>query len=119
MPKSRGRKHKRKDHTRSEVRLSSDVSVAKSEKPSLLERIRGKWWFRVPRRLFGVLVLLLGVMASVYGIWGPVWPTAPEFSPGAPSFSLPLDVPFNVANKSSLFEIGNLTIKCHVIFARL
>ena len=119
MPRSRGRKYKRKDRARSEVPPSSAVSAARSPKLSFLENIRDRWWFRALRRSFGVVVLILGVIASIYGIWGPVWPTAPEFSPGAPSSSLALDVPFNVANKSSLFAIGNLTIKCHVIFARL
>jgi hypothetical protein len=119
MPRSRGRKHKGKDRTRSEVPPTSNFSTARSEKLSFLERIRERMWFRGLRRTSGVLVILLGVIASVYGIWGPIWPTAPEFSLGAPSFSLALDVPFNVANKSALFDIRNLIIKCHVIFARL
>jgi hypothetical protein len=119
MPRSRGRKQKGKNRTRTEVPSSSEVPTARSKTSSFLEQIRERWWFRSLRRIFGVLVILLGVIASIYGIWGPIWPTAPEFSPGAPSFSLALDVPFNVANKSSLFEIRNLTIECHVIFARL
>jgi hypothetical protein len=54
----------------------------------------------------------LAVLAFVYGIWGPPWPTEPIFAPGAPSFGSPFAVPFNITNKSALFDMNNLSISC-------
>jgi hypothetical protein len=118
MPRSRGRKQKQGDRVRLPLRQPSDALVAVTHS-SPLEQIRNTWWFRALQGLFGSIIVVLGLVASVYGIWGPIWPTAPEFSPGSPSFSFPLDVPFVVTDKSILFSIENFTIKCHVIFARL
>jgi hypothetical protein len=57
----------------------------------------------------------LAVMLFVYGFWGPPWPTPPVFVPGYPSSGgpySPFDVPFTVTNKSALFPIKNLEIRC-------
>jgi hypothetical protein len=51
-------------------------------------------------------------VVAIYTFWGPPWPTEPSFDPGFPSFGLPLDVPFSVANKSAIFPISDLTILC-------
>ena len=55
---------------------------------------------------------VLAVVVAIYTFWGPPWPTAPTFDPGFPSFGSPLDVPFNVTNKSAFFPINDLNIIC-------
>jgi hypothetical protein len=57
----------------------------------------------------------LAILAFVNAVWGPPWPKEPSFSPGSPSFSSALDVPFIVTNKSSLFDLSNLTIECRLL----
>jgi hypothetical protein len=79
-----------------------------SETPKLSpSRIALKW-----ARSFGSFIVgpLLAVVVAIYTFWGPPWPTEPSFDPGFPSFGLPLDVPFSVANKSAIFPISDLTI---------
>ena len=81
-----------------------------SETPKLSpSRIALKW-----ARWFGSFIVgpLLAVVVAIYTFWGPPWPTEPWFDPGFPSFGLPLDVPFSVANKSAIFPISDLTILC-------
>jgi len=39
----------------------------------------------------------------------------PSFSPGAPSYALPLDVPFAVSNKSGWVPIKNLQLTCIIV----
>jgi hypothetical protein len=61
--------------------------------------------------LFGTI----GFVATLSSIFGPVWPTTPLFSPGAPSFGHPLDVPFTVSNTSTLFDVYALKINCTIV----
>jgi hypothetical protein len=69
--------------------------------------------WRAVKAVFGFVVVLVGLIGGAYTMWGPPWPTEPSFVPGAPSFGSPLDVPFTVTNKSSVFSIKNLHISCH------
>jgi hypothetical protein len=69
--------------------------------------------WRAVKAVFGFVVVLVGLIGGAYTMWGPPWPTEPGLVPGAPSFGSPLDVPFTVTNKSSVFSIKNLHISCH------
>lgn len=75
------------------------------------------------RQLLKIMGLIFGspvaLLSLIYAIAGPPWPTEPIFSPGFPSSGFPLDAPFIVTNKSVLFRISNLGIKCHLISARM
>jgi hypothetical protein len=72
-------------------------------------------WPRFGGKFIGwILGTPLAVLVAIYTFWGPPWPTAPTFDPGFPSFGSPLDVPFNVTNKSAIFSITDLTILCGV-----
>ena len=84
------------------------VKISETSKPSR-SRIALKWAKGIGGFIIGPA---LAIVAFVYAVWGPLWPTAPTFDPGFPSFSSPLDVPFNVANKSAMFPISELTILC-------
>jgi hypothetical protein len=51
----------------------------------------------------------------MYALLGaPPWPTSPEIDPGAPAYSFPLLVPFQVRNPSGLFSIMNPSFACHI-----
>ena len=84
------------------------AKISEKAKPSR-SSIALKWAKRIGGFIVGPL---LAIVAFVYAVWGPVWPTAPTFDPGFPSFSSPLDVPFNITNKSAIFPISELTILC-------
>jgi hypothetical protein len=56
----------------------------------------------------------MGLLVGVYAFWGPPWPTEPTFTPGAASFASPFAVPFSITNKSAVFELNNLKIKCGI-----
>jgi hypothetical protein len=95
------------------------LQQTKSSRSASLQMRKHEKLIRVGKRVASWLIGSLAVAASIVGIWGPPWPTSPEFSPGAPSFALSLDVPFVVTNRSTIFGIHNLTIECHVISAHL
>jgi hypothetical protein len=48
-------------------------------------------------------------LSDIFG--GPLWPTAPTFSPGPP---IPFAIPFDVTNRSALFDLTQLSIECDV-----
>lgn len=62
--------------------------------------------------VFGFLITAAGLVLGVTNFLGPPWPTEPIFSPGAPSFGFPFDVPFSVSNKSSISWIRRAKFAC-------
>jgi hypothetical protein len=83
---------------------------------SLLQLVRTHPYWVVASSLIAFVALSIGVISGLADILGgPLWPTPPTFSPGLPSSSSPLAVPFDVTNKSSLFDIQNLKIDCGLI----
>ena len=54
------------------------------------------------------------IVANIVQVWGVPWPTAPSFVPGLPSFGVAFDIPFQVENKSILFGLHNLKIRCRI-----
>jgi len=77
-------------------------------------------WIRVAKWIVGTMIVgSVGFVASVYQIsGGPPWPTDPVFSLQPPSSASPFDTPFDVANKSGLFEIRELSIHCEIRFLK-
>jgi hypothetical protein len=57
----------------------------------------------------------LALLGFVYAVWGPPWPMQPVFEAGAPSFGYAFAVPFKVSNKSGLFGLNNLHIRCGLV----
>ena|GEM_PF-4860984 len=83
---------------------------------SLLQLIRSHPYWLVTSSVVAFVALSIGVISGLSDILGgPLWPTPPTFSPGLPSSGSPLAVPFDVTNKSSLFDIQNLKIDCGLI----
>lgn len=68
----------------------------------------------VGRTLVGLVTSALG---ACIGALLPFWPTELEIAVGAPSLSSPFDVPFTIANRSSLFMITDLKISCEIVEA--
>jgi hypothetical protein len=130
MPKSRGRKIKKKTDghvlpPRSSKR--TQVSHAKqgiAEKPTLEaapalpapgEKKRFAW-LRIIRWICGTLVAgTIALAAGVYGLsGGPPWPTSPEIAPGMPAYSPAFSVPFDVRNPSSWFSMHRMILECEI-----
>ena len=84
------------------------LKFSEASKPSW-SRTTLRWAVKIGGVLVGPV---LAVIVAIYTFWGPPWPTAPTFDPGFPSLGSPLDVPFNVTNKSAIFPIYDLTIFC-------
>jgi hypothetical protein len=119
--KSKKQSGPKKPPTQPESKSVSTL-VATQQPPTVIEKRAAQVSEKSPRwrtaldwgkRIGGFVVgPALAIVALIYAVWGPLWPTAPTFDPGFPSFSSPLDVPFNVANKSAIFPISELTILC-------
>src|ERR1700730_11535207 len=75
------------------------------------------------RRFLKIMGLIFGspvaLLSLIYAVLGPPWPTEPIFAAAFPSSGFPLDAPFIVTNKSVLFRISSLEIKCHLVSARI
>jgi hypothetical protein len=75
--------------------------------------LRQQRWFRIVEWAFGAVVLVVGLLASAYQLGGgPPWPAAPEIDPGAPAYSAPFSIPFQVQNPSSLFWMHRPIFEC-------
>ncbi len=71
------------------------------------------------RPILGFIVgPLLAIAVAFYTFIGPFWPTDPDFSPEYPSSGSPFDVPFDVTNRSGIFELHDLSILCGLIDIR-
>jgi hypothetical protein len=115
---------KRKNRSK-RSRQKSTTDTQKTEKPkSLPDSPQRQSWLQLIRThpywtaVSGFLTfagLLFGIVSGLPAIFGgPPWPTAPVFSPGSPSFGAALDVPFKVDNRSVVFWITGLRIRCKV-----
>jgi hypothetical protein len=65
-----------------------------------------KWLGKLALAILGAV----GTLSALLG--GPLWPTNPEFSVPAPFSITPFQVPFLVRNKSGVFTLRNLNIRC-------
>lgn len=116
MSRSRGRKQKGKGQSGSAKPRQSNTAPLAARRPSLLERLRHKYWFRIAEWTLGLVVLVLGAIASVYQITGgPPWPADPVFSAEVASNASPFDNPFDVTNRSGLVDIRDLSIHCEIL----
>jgi len=115
MPRSRGRKKaKFKTNIDSKTR-KLDTPPKEETQLTLLARVRRTWWFRSAKWIFGVVLVAAGGVATLDTLLGGrIWPTAPSFVPGYPSSGFAWDVPFTVSNKSALFPVNHLVIKCWI-----
>ena len=109
----------KKRHRRSKPTATRVLNTTPSSRPSQTKLAKDRRIYPVIRRLVVFLVGVLGLIATICGIWGPIWPTRPVFFPGFPSNASPFDVPFNVINKSIIFDLKNLSVSCKLISIRL
>jgi len=86
------------------------MSQSKQTRRRIQRNLRGKV------RAIGVVLTIIALVASIYQITGgPPWPTDPIVFPEAPSNGPPFDNPFDVLNKSSVFDIKRLSIHCEIV----
>jgi hypothetical protein len=119
---------KRKPHSvkkhRPRIKKAAAKSKPQANTPPPMQRLsepplpRHRRLWRASKWFLGVAAAVIGLVASVAGLWGPIWPTEPIFSSAFPSSGLPLEVPFAVANKSVIFPIRDLNIRCGLISVR-
>lgn len=100
-------KHRRRFNRRKSRRARASQPSVQSPRRSPVKSLLAKF-----PRWFWLTVALIGLLASIRGLVGPYWPTVPTFSPGYPSRSSPLDIPFEVTNESVVFPVKNLKIRC-------
>jgi hypothetical protein len=117
MGKKSGKKKKAKASATAAPKQSTQQPAVQQSPLSVLIRCLRWCWHWIWRLLAGA-IFLAGLAATIAALWGPIWPTAPVFLPGLPSSGEPFDIPFTVKNNSVLFPIKNLTLRCHVVFAR-
>ena len=65
-------------------------------------------------KLIAWTLAAVGALASIAAFIGPYWPTSPDISPGYPSTGSPMDVPFSLGNRSSVFAITGIKIMCYL-----
>lgn len=90
--------------------------IPKAEKPQRISPPPIEKPASRPRWFWAAIVqfplLILSIASNIVTVLGPVWPTAPIFSPSYPSAASPFEVPFSIENKSSLFPLNNIRIRC-------
>src|SRR5262249_39543841 len=126
MPKSRGRKKRKKvvgarpptppppsPQPRQPPPPSPPAIPSSAPQPSPQRPQRRLW--RVGKLVFGVVVAAAGLLASAYQLGGgPPWPASPEIEPGAPAYSPPFSIPFQVRNPSSIFSMQRPIFECEI-----
>jgi hypothetical protein len=62
-----------------------------------------------------VVIGAAGVLVSAYQLGGgPPWPASPEIEPGAPAYSPPFSIPFQVRNPSFIFSMQRPIFECEI-----
>jgi hypothetical protein len=77
-------------------------------------------WFKAAKWLIVSFVFgLIALIASAYQLaGGPPWPIEPAITPQMPSAASPFNNPFDVANKSGLADVYDLSIKCRIVYLK-
>jgi hypothetical protein len=134
MPKSRGRKIRKKTgghappvkpskmqpsppkQGRGEKQNIGEKGPEVAPAPPITGKPRRTPWLRILEVVFGTLVLgAIALAASAYQLsGGPPWPASPQIEPGMPAYSPAFSIPFEVRNPSSWFSMHRTILECEI-----